>query len=255
MSVLSRILLVDDDPGSLRLLVELLRGQGFSLRVASGSQDGHQQAVAYRPDLILLDVCMPHMDGHQLCRLLKSDPRTAGIPVIFLTGRGDVSDKLKGFDLGCCDYITKPFSGEEVIARINVHRRAGHAEGRGTDASAQAGEDSVTPALVLRAQAVLRETMAHPLSLVELAHQIGTNERTLTLLFRQHFGLPVFAWLRRERFRKACALLLETDLGITEIALSVGYATPSAFTTAFREQFGITPSHYRRSGGLLDTHG
>lgn len=255
MSILSRILLVDDDPHSLRLLVELLRGQGFSLRVASGSQDGHQQAITCRPDLILLDVCMPHMDGHQLCRLLKSDPRTAGIPVIFLTGRGDVSDRLKGFDVGCCDYITKPFSGEEVIARINVHRRNSRAESPGTDVPGQSGAGSGAHALVLRAQAVLRETMAHPLSLVALAHQIGTNERTLTLLFRQHFGLPVFAWLRRERFSKACALLLETDLEITEIALSVGYATPSAFTTAFREQFGITPSHYRRSGGLPAAHG
>jgi len=82
-------MIIDDDPATVRLLVELLRGRGFKLRVALDARDGHKKALENPPDVILLDVCMPEVDGHHLCRLLKDDPRTADVPVTERDGACD----------------------------------------------------------------------------------------------------------------------------------------------------------------------
>jgi DNA-binding response OmpR family regulator len=257
MPSLPQILIVDDDTETVRLLVEMLRGRGFTLWVALNGRDGHRKAVANDPDVILLDVSMPEVDGHRLCRLLKGDPRTADIPVIFLTGRDGTPDKLEGFEAGGSDYVTKPFSVEELVARINVHlqlrRRLKAAASPAGDPPAEGSPKSRSERMLLQVQSLLRDNLAHPPPLVELAHRVGTNERKLTELFRLHMGMPVFAWLREERYRKACELLRESDRDIGEIAVEVGYATPAAFTTAFRERCGMTPSAYRRSAGLAES--
>jgi DNA-binding response OmpR family regulator len=251
------ILVIDDDPAMVRLLVELLRGRGFRLRVALDGKDGHCKALQGAPDLILLDVAMPEVDGHRLCRLLKDDPRTRDIPVIFLTGRDDPADKLEGFGAGGSDYVTKPFQADELVARINVHlnlRRRLRASLSMPPAPAPSPEEPVPESRndhrVQQATAILRAELAEPPSLVELARRVGTNERLLTEQFRRRFGLPVFAWLREERHKRACELLLTTDLGIGAIAIEIGYGNAAAFTTAFRERYGMTPSAYRRSAGL-----
>ena len=105
-----------------------------------------------------------------------------------------------------------------------------------------------------KAMAMLRAEMAEPPSLVELARRVGSNERSLTELFRRRLGLPVFAWLREERHKRACELLLTTDWDMTEIAAVVGYGNAAAFSTAFRERYGLTPSAYRRSAGLVNAN-
>lgn len=252
----ARILVIDDDRAAVRSLLELLRGRGFSVRVALDGRDGHEKAIRHRPDLILLDVTMPDLDGHRACRLLKADPRTRDIPVIFLTGRDGAADKLAGFGAGGCDYVTKPYDPDELVARILVHqgirrrleRLAGEAAGQESD-----DEEPVTRAdrLVRDAIEMLRAGLADPPTLVDLARRAGTNERTLTELFRRRFGMPVFAWVREERFRRAADLLLDTELQVGQIASDVGYASTAAFSTAFRERYGLTPGAYRRSAGLV----
>ncbi|TAN48316.1 MAG: response regulator transcription factor [Methylococcaceae bacterium] len=256
MSSLPQILIIDDDIETVRILVELLRGRGFALRTALDGRDGHRKAVAGDPDVILLDVSMPEMDGHHVCRLLKNDPRTADIPVIFLTGRDGAPDKLEGFEAGGSDYVTKPFSADELTARIHVHlhvrRRLRSKAAPPDDAPPAPPSEFRSERLLSEVQSLLLADLAHPPPLVELARQVGTNERSLTELFRRRLGMPVFAWLREERWRKACELLLESDKDIAVIAVAVGYANPAAFATAFRERYGITPSAYRRSAGLIE---
>lgn len=253
MNAPSKILIVDDEVEMVRLLVELLRGRGFSLRVALGGEEGHKQAVENDPDVILLDVNMPEVDGHHLCRLLKSDPRTVDIPVIFLTGRDAVPDRLEGFGAGGSDYITKPFAADELLARIHVHvqvRRRIRSLTLCQTSQASLPPESETDSVLQKAQALLQANLAEPPSLVELAHKVGINERSLTELFRRHCNMPVFAWLREVRFQRACQLLLETEWDIGQIANAVGYVNQAAFTVAFRGRYGVTPSVYRRSIGL-----
>ena len=115
------ILLVDDNPTNLQVLFQTLEGIGCKLLIAKNGEMALSIAGKALPDLILLDIMMPGIDGYEVCRQLKSNPATSGIPVIFLSALGDTEDKVKGLQLGAVDYVTKPFQPDEVIARVNTH--------------------------------------------------------------------------------------------------------------------------------------
>ena len=121
------ILLVDDNPTNLQVLFQTLDGVGCKLLVAKNGEIALSIAGKARPDLILLDIMMPGIDGYEVCRQLKSVPATSDIPVIFLSALGETEDKVKGLHLGAVDYITKPFSPRELIARINAVLRRSQA--------------------------------------------------------------------------------------------------------------------------------
>jgi phosphoserine phosphatase RsbU/P len=115
------ILLVDDNPTNLQVLFQTLDDVGCKLLVAKNGETALSIAGKAQPDLILLDIMMPGIDGYEVCRQLKSVPTTTDIPIIFLSALGDTEDKVKGLQLGAVDYITKPFQPDEVIARVNTH--------------------------------------------------------------------------------------------------------------------------------------
>ncbi|MEH2326110.1 MAG: response regulator [Nostoc sp.] len=115
------ILIVDDNPTNLSVLCEALNSEGFRFRVAVDGETAIAQAERNQPELILLDVQMPGIDGFETCRRLKANPVTQNIPIIFTTALADTESKTKGFSLGAVDYIPKPFAQEEVIARVRVH--------------------------------------------------------------------------------------------------------------------------------------
>ncbi len=115
------ILAVDDEPVSLKLLLAFLERHGYTVVVATGGEDALARVKEAQPDLILLDIMMPVLDGYETCRAIKAQAETAEIPVIFVTALTNLSDKVKGFEVGGVDYVTKPFQHEEVLARINTH--------------------------------------------------------------------------------------------------------------------------------------
>ncbi|MDJ0984488.1 MAG: response regulator [Desulfobacterales bacterium] len=115
------ILLVDDNPTNLQLLFETLDGRGYKLLIAKDGKSALSIAGKAQPNLILLDIMMPEIDGYEVCRQLKANPATAEIPVIFLSALTETKDKVQGLDLGAVDYVTKPFQPDEVIARVNTH--------------------------------------------------------------------------------------------------------------------------------------
>lgn len=115
------ILIVDDTPANLQLLSDMLRQQGFRPRPVPGGEMALRAAEASPPDLILLDVNMPGLDGFETCARLKRDPKLAPIPVIFVTAFNELASKVRGFEVGAVDYITKPFQFEEVEARVRLH--------------------------------------------------------------------------------------------------------------------------------------
>ncbi|MEN8040292.1 MAG: response regulator [Actinomycetota bacterium] len=115
-----RILVVDDDPDILQFVQMNLELDGFEVDLAGGGREALEKAGAAPPDLMLLDVMMPEIDGLTVLRRMRSDPQTANIPVIVLTARSLAEDRVKGLDLGADDYITKPFDLEELIARIRT---------------------------------------------------------------------------------------------------------------------------------------
>ena len=116
---MSQTVLVIDDSVEIHYLLEArLRPERLELRYALGAEEGLSAARALQPDLILLDVSMPERSGFEVCRLLKEDPRTAALPIIFLSGSTDVVNKVLGFELGAVDYVTKPFDPAELRARV-----------------------------------------------------------------------------------------------------------------------------------------
>lgn len=130
------ILIVEDEPDLLELLRYNLVREGYHVQVADTGEEGLRLARATPPDLLLLDLMLPGMDGLEVCRTLKSRPGTADIPIIMLTARGEESDIVRGLELGADDYVTKPFSPRVLLARIKLVLRRGQAEpdgnGRGT---------------------------------------------------------------------------------------------------------------------------
>lgn len=117
------ILIVDDTPASLQLLSRILTEHGYRVRPASSGSLALRSAAAKAPDLILLDVKMPGMDGFEVCRRLKAEERTRRIPVVFVSAMDESAEKVKGFAAGGLDYIAKPFETEEVLARVRIHLR------------------------------------------------------------------------------------------------------------------------------------
>ncbi|WP_375467650.1 response regulator [uncultured Nostoc sp.] len=115
------ILIVDDIPNNLKVLFDILNNSGFKVSIAKSGESALEKAQKTLPNLILLDVMMPGMDGFETCRHLKSNQKTKDIPVIFMTALSETVEKVKGLHLGAVDYITKPIEHEEVLARINVH--------------------------------------------------------------------------------------------------------------------------------------
>ncbi|WP_013323425.1 hybrid sensor histidine kinase/response regulator [Gloeothece verrucosa] len=112
------ILVVDDTPDNVRLLATMLSEKGYKVRKALNGQIAINTVQTVPPDLILLDINMPGMNGYQVCQALKSDEKTQDIPVIFISALDDVLDKVKAFKVGGVDYITKPFQGEEILVRV-----------------------------------------------------------------------------------------------------------------------------------------
>lgn len=117
------ILIVDDNPNNLSVLESILCSAGYAVRAATNGEVALKAVSARKPDLIMLDVMMPGLDGFEVCHRLKADPDTASIPVLFISALSETDEKIKAFEAGGQDYITKPFAEQEVLARVGTHLR------------------------------------------------------------------------------------------------------------------------------------
>jgi class 3 adenylate cyclase len=117
----SRVLIVDDTPANIQTLAAVLQQKGYLISVATNGKQALDVLSRLRPDLILLDVMMPEMDGFETCSRIKASPEWHDIPIIFLTAKSDTADIVRGFELGAVDYVAKPFNSHELLARVNTH--------------------------------------------------------------------------------------------------------------------------------------
>jgi DNA-binding response OmpR family regulator len=137
----ARVLVVEDERDVAELLRYNLAKEGFDVAIAPHGADALRAAREQQPDVILLDIMVPQLNGWEVCRRLKEDPETRAIPIIMVTGRAEEGDKVLGFELGADDYVTKPFSPRELVARVRaVTRRAKHAAPAERPAQLRAGD-------------------------------------------------------------------------------------------------------------------
>lgn len=258
------ILIIDDDVAELKVLLEALRGKGHRLSVALDGMQGYRRATTQQFALILLDVKMGTVDGFETCRLLKADPATANIPVIFLSCCVSSQERLMGLQTGAVDYITKPFYVDEVTARIEIHLAlARHWKLAHQDAGAMVPASPTPPSkalsivpsanhdstLLRAAQKLVLSDLSNVPSLPELAAQLGTHEKRLTRVFQTYTGNTVYKFIRDARLQEAKRMLASSDMPIEEIAIALGFSSAANFSTAFRSYAGCTPSAFRRFGG------
>jgi signal transduction histidine kinase len=129
-AVRSRVLVVDDVPKNLQVVGTMLRNAGYAVLPATSGVEALESVRVQLPDLVLLDLMMPEMDGLEVCRRLKAEPATQGLPVIFLTASNEMEHLVRGFEVGAVDYITKPFNAPELLARVRTHLELKHARQR-----------------------------------------------------------------------------------------------------------------------------
>ncbi|MFZ5863650.1 MAG: response regulator transcription factor [Nitrospirota bacterium] len=125
-------LVIEDEPDIVRLLTHYLEQSGYRVRTETTGSAGLRAALERVPDVIILDVMLPGLDGYEVCRRLRNDPATATVPILMLTARGEETDKVRGLEIGADDYVTKPFSPKEILARVKALLRRSGGEAGGT---------------------------------------------------------------------------------------------------------------------------
>lgn len=184
----AKVLIIDDVPENLRLLMGLLREFGFEVATALNGTMALQALSKIQPDLILLDLMMSDMDGYEVCRRLKADPKSADIPVIFISALSDNRDKLRAFDVGGVDYICKPFEAEEVLVRIRTHLDLRHAlkvvEQQKAELEQEKGEREKTEETLTRYQEQLSGLLTGQLLHPKAFRTMLTQDKKMHALFQ-----------------------------------------------------------------------
>lgn len=243
------ILICDDSIEEIRVLVSMVRSMRYRLSIATNGKDACNRASVLQPDLILLDVRMPVMDGLATCRILKAHEDTRDIPVIFLTAANDLAHRLEGLRCGAVDYIVKPANEEEVLLRVAAHIRR-PAEERYFDSRRVPGD---TAALVHACIRLLEGDLSWTPTTDELCRKLGVGRARLTTVFRDVFGTTFYEWLRERRMQQACEWLTNSSISINTIAANLGFTTSGNFATAFRDRFNVTPRTFRNETRSPDT--
>ncbi len=253
------ILAVDDEEVNLTLIELYLEDYGLITKTATDGETALEISSKTPPDLILLDVCMPGLDGFETCKRLKENPASNRIPVVFFSAMVDEDSKARGFEVGGIDYITKPVQRKELVARVTTHlsqnklyrhlmrRLEAYEEHYGPLPAGDIEASNTRLQRIYKAQEILKDSMRAPPSMEDLASRLEISHRRLSREFQLLYGMSVFSWFREFRLQESRRLLRSSDTSVEEIAEMVGYTSGANFATAFRQRFNITPRAYRKS--------
>lgn len=245
------VLIVEDSPDVRKYISDLLNPE-YKVIQSEDAESGIKSAGINMPDLIISDIMMPGIDGLEFCHQIKSDWKTSHIPVILLTARASLKDKMEGLETGADDYLTKPFNFEELSVRIKnlIEQRTLLRQKFSREINIGASSFSGNP--------VDKEFMEKITTLIEknlhrkgfnteiLAEEMFVSRRQLHRKLVGVTGRPPGEFIRSIRLKKAARLLIENNLSITQIAYDVGFESPAQFTRAFKKHFNCLPSEFSR---------
>jgi len=249
----STVLIIDDKPDNLRLLAEILRQQSYKVRSAPSAAHAKKTINKELPDIILLDIMMPGMDGYQFCRLLKENPTTQHIPVIFLSAKSETSDKVTGFDLGAVDYITKPFDIDEVLARVNVHLdiKERLLKNKRTQKYSKSGlsNEQLTGILGTMNQYMTSEQpyLNAAFSIETLSVQLDIPKHNISESINKVLKKNFSTFVNEFRIEHVIQQLKsgkQKTVTLLGIALDAGFQSKSAFNAFFKKSLGTTPKDF-----------
>ncbi|UBB15765.1 response regulator transcription factor [Comamonas odontotermitis] len=251
------ILIVDDDPDQLRLLISALRNTSYRVSVALNGDQGYARASILIPDLILLDVRMPGRNGIMIARLLKKNPLTQHIPIIFLSAMAEKDERLEGLRAGGVDYIGKPFHLEEVLERIRIHLEISQSKNTSKTSSIDVNDPLVNDSnsqssssvnLALKQVAIeyiFNHIQEPSLKSTDIALHLKISLHRLNAVFEAFNHISAFEFIRQERMHRAALLLGQSTLNIAKVAMEVGYPNPANFSTEFKKYWKKSPTQLR----------
>ena len=247
-------ILVVEDNADLRHFIARYLADNYVVTEASNGIAGYRQAVETVPDLVISDVMMPELDGVSLCQKLKEDERTSHIPVVLLTAKADAESKLRGLGMGADDYLTKPFSAEELVLRVDnlIGQRQKLREKFSRSLTLQPSDVSVTSAderFLQKALSVVEENISNPDFHVDaFSRAIGMSRAQLNRKLTALVDQSPNEFIRTIRLKRAASLLRQHGGNVGEVAFMVGFSSPNYFTKCFRDYYGVAPSDYLLSG-------
>ena len=247
----SKILLVDDDIEICRYIKTEL-SDWYRFVICNNGKEALKQLLADDFDLVVSDVVMPEMDGITLLRNIKGNANISHVPVIMLTSKSEISDRLEGIKLGADAYLAKPFSLEELHLTIdnlidNVRRLKGKFTGalKQDDKVEKVEVKGYDEELMERIMKVVNENLSDSdFNVEKMCDEVGVSRTQLHRKLKEMTGVPTSEFLRNIRLNEAARLIRERKINITQVSYMVGFANNSHFSTAFKKYFGMSPSEY-----------
>ena len=250
-----RILVVDDDVEIGKYIMSEL-GTYYRITAVTGAREALRYLLSASPDrqfdLVVSDVMMPEMDGFTFLRMVKTNMNISHVPVVMLTSKADVANRLEGLEKGADAYLAKPFDMDELHVVINnLISKSLHLKGKFSGAQQQKekvvakevkGNDELLMERIMKA--VNTHLSDSDFNVDMLTREVGISRAQLHRKMKELTGLPVSEFIRNIRLEQAVRLLKEQKINVTQVAYSVGFSNVAHFSTVFRKQFGVSPSEY-----------
>jgi len=239
-----RLLIIEDNYGVIQYLNTIL-DQSFSIQIARNGRTGIEKALSEIPDIIISDVMMPEKDGFEVCDALKQDERTSHIPIILLTAKATVADKVEGLSYGADAYLMKPFQKEELLVRLQQLlelRRKLQQKYQSVDSENPKPEDP----FLRKVRGIIEAHLDEPdFSVERLSREVGMSRVQVHRKLKALTDRSTSQHIKMMRLNKARELLKDPELNVSEIAYRMGYSDPAYFSRVFSKHFGVTPSEIR----------
>lgn len=248
------LLIVEDNP-DLRTYIRSIFEQSYQIIEATDGEDGLQKAFEHVPDLVISDLMMPRLDGLGFCQQLKSDIRTNHIPVVMLTAKATLDDRLEGLKLGADDYLSKPFNRNELEVRVaNLLQQRQTLRQKYTQQLAEVNPEAVQEQVLSldglfleKARSIVNLHLSDSgFDVEQFCQEMGMSCTNLHRKLKALTDTSTTEFIRTIRLQRAAQLLHQPAATVSEVAYQVGFESLPYFSKSFQEQFGITPSEYAR---------
>ena len=243
------VLVVEDDVDILNYIKTEMSSK-YRIHVATNGKEGLNLALKYLPDIIISDIVMPEMDGLSLCKILKSNDKTCHIPIILLTAKTSVEQRIEGLEMGADSYIPKPFNMKHLETRINklIQLRSTLKQKFTGNLDEEKEEMKIVSSdekLLRKFNEKIKEQIGNPdLSVESISKDLGLSRVHLNRRLKSIINESPSTYIRNYRLQQAAWLLVNKKMTIAEVAYAVGFSSHAYFSNIFKEQFGMSPTEY-----------